>query len=203
MDAATDHALAAEAVAAEAAAVGERVEPLIDSIPAVTERKNRALGRVMVAEDCAAKASANAGAASSAPDAARAQEIADQAEANRGCAEAAAAEALRWAADAELWLAAECTNDYYNHGSHLPSDWGPGWEFGCEAHVPDAVPCVFVDPTGGSYLKPGYVGAAGECRANVAILSRPDGWYECLPDDGSRWHGDWTADPINGRDPCP
>lgn len=203
VEATQEHADAAADAAARAVQVGGRVQPLPDGIVSVKERKGQALGRVMVAEDCAEKAAANVGAASSARDAATASEIAEQAAAHRECAEDAADAAQEWAEDAALWLAAECVNDYYNHGSHLPVNWGPGWELGCEAHIPAVVPCVYTNPSDPSYLEPGYLGAAGECRANTAILSRPEGWYECLPDDVTRWRGDWTADPINGRDLCP
>ena len=203
VEATQQHAEAAAGAAARAAQVEGRVQPLPDGIVSVKERKGHALGRVMVAEDCAKKAAANVGAASSARDAATASEIAEQAAAHRECAEDAADAAQEWAQDAELWLAAECINDYYNHGSHLAVNWGPGWELGCEAHIPAMVPCVYLNPSNPSYLQPGYLGAAGECRANTAILSKPEGWHECLPDDGTRWRGDWTADPINGRDLCP
>ena len=92
---------------------GARAAPARWKSSSVKERKGWALGRVMVAEDCAAKAAANADAALvSARDAATALEIAEQAAGHRMCAEDAADAAQQWAEDAELWLAAECINDY-------------------------------------------------------------------------------------------
>ena len=83
VEATQEHADAAADAAARAARVEGRVQPLPDGIVSVKERKGQALGRVMVAEDCAGKAAANVGAASSARDAATASEIAEQAAAHR------------------------------------------------------------------------------------------------------------------------
>ncbi len=141
--------------------------------------------------------------------AAEAQRLAQsEAEAERLAAEAAAeAERLaeEAAAEAERVLAVECRDDLYR-------DEGPGWESGCEeaGHIPDEVPCVVWHS--GKWLPgyfddrndwlPEYFNGNGECRINVALTSAPQAWRDCLPDDGGRWTGDWTADPSNSRHPC-
>ncbi|MXZ51650.1 MAG: hypothetical protein F4Z34_00490 [Acidimicrobiaceae bacterium] len=129
-------------------------------------------------------------------------------------------------------LAAECANDV-NRSPRLPqmhwrdtdgNRWPPGWEQGCKeaGHIPDGVPCVvsarhesqrdLMARHGlrgmGGWL-PGQPDGSGGCTANTALF-RADNpqiglreWLACLPDDEGRWTGDWTADPINGRDTCP
>ena len=130
-----------------------------------------------------------------------------EAEAERQAAEAEV-EAERLAAEAaaaaERALAVVCSDDL--------NDDGPGWEQGCNdaGHIPDEVPCV-LSGSGGwlpGYIDdrndrlPGYFNGDGECRVNVALTSRPRAWRDCLPADGGRWTGDWTADPYNGNYPC-
>ena len=109
------------------------------------------------------------------------------------------------AAETERALAVECRDDRYR-------DEGRGWESGCEeaGHIPDEVPCVvwhshrwlpgYLDDH--NERLPEYFNGDGECRINVALTSAPRAWRDCLPDDGGRWTGDWTADPYNSRYPC-
>ena len=127
-------------------------------------------------------------------------------------AEAAEAAARALAAQAEAAaraLAVECGDDLNIYG-------GPGWEHGCKeaGHVPDEVPCLvplsmysdrgwlpgYIDDRNDRL--PDYFNGNGECRANVALTSAPRAWRDCLPDDGGRWTGDWSADPYNSRYPC-
>ena len=141
--------------------------------------------------------------------AAEAQRLAQaEAETERLAAEAAAETerlAAEAAAEAERALAVECHDDLY-------LGEGPGWESGCEeaGHIPDEVPCVVWH--NGRWLPgyfddrndwlPEYFNGDGECRVNVGLTSAPRAWRDCLPDDGGRWSGDWTADPYNSRYPC-
>ena len=125
--------------------------------------------------------------------------------AQQAAALAAETEAARQAAA----LAAECADDLNIYG-------GPGWEQGCKdaGHIPDEVPCVVAASVWGSrgwlpgYIDdrndrlPDYFNGDGECRPNVALTSAPRAWHDCLPDDGGRWTGDWTATPYNSRYPC-
>lgn len=106
-------------------------------------------------------------------------------------------------------LAVECRDD-------IDTSWrtgatsGPlGWERGCKeaGHIPDEVPCVVWWVNG---WVPGYFSGNGECAENEALQDSywrdgawSDTWRDCLPDDGGRWRGDWTANPDNGRDACP
>ena len=95
--------------------------------------------------------------------------------------------------------------------------WPPGWELGCDdlGLIPESVPCVVsADRTdmigtvskpglisrigyfGLRGLLPGWFDGDGVCWVNEQLFDDAGDFYGCYPAGGSRWAGDWGADPF-------